>query len=120
MGDRDGQDRDARDRRASTPSDQVPAPDACALRRICQAGERRRAPRTAERRRCTRGRRLARSRLARSHLPRSSRSNVSRPLVTLVILDGWGLAPPGPGNAVDLASTPVFDALALRYPHTEL
>ena len=34
------------------------------------------------------------------------------PLVTLVILDGWGLAPPGPGNAVDLAHTPVFDDLA--------
>ncbi len=38
----------------------------------------------------------------------------------LVILDGWGLAPPGPGNAVDLASTPVFDSLWSRYPHTQL
>ena len=38
----------------------------------------------------------------------------------LVILDGWGLAPPGPGNAVDLASTPVFDELWARYPHTQL
>jgi 2,3-bisphosphoglycerate-independent phosphoglycerate mutase len=42
------------------------------------------------------------------------------PLVTLVILDGWGIAPPGPGNAVELASTPVFDALVARYPHTQL
>ena len=33
----------------------------------------------------------------------------SFPLVALVILDGWGLAPPGPGNAVELADTPVFD-----------
>ena len=41
-------------------------------------------------------------------------------LVTLVVLDGWGLAPPGPGNAVELAETPVFDALWERYPHTEL
>ena len=41
-------------------------------------------------------------------------------LVALVILDGWGLAPPGPGNAVDLADTPVFDALWERYPHTTL
>jgi 2,3-bisphosphoglycerate-independent phosphoglycerate mutase len=41
-------------------------------------------------------------------------------LVTLVILDGWGLAPPGPGNAVELASTPVFDALRARYPNTTL
>jgi 2,3-bisphosphoglycerate-independent phosphoglycerate mutase len=41
-------------------------------------------------------------------------------LVTLVILDGWGCAPPGPGNAVDLANTPVFDALWREYPHTTL
>jgi 2,3-bisphosphoglycerate-independent phosphoglycerate mutase len=40
--------------------------------------------------------------------------------VALVILDGWGLAPPGPGNAVDLADTPVFDELWERYPHTQL
>jgi 2,3-bisphosphoglycerate-independent phosphoglycerate mutase len=40
--------------------------------------------------------------------------------VALVILDGWGLAPPGPGNAVDLADTPVFDYLWARYPHTQL
>jgi 2,3-bisphosphoglycerate-independent phosphoglycerate mutase len=45
---------------------------------------------------------------------------VSYPLVTLVILDGWGLAPPGPGNAVELADTPVFDDLAVRYPTTRL
>lgn len=42
------------------------------------------------------------------------------PLVALVVLDGWGLAPPGPGNAVALASTPVFDELWERYPHTTL
>jgi 2,3-bisphosphoglycerate-independent phosphoglycerate mutase len=41
-------------------------------------------------------------------------------LVVLVVLDGWGIAPPGPGNAVELAETPVFDALWERYPHTEL
>jgi 2,3-bisphosphoglycerate-independent phosphoglycerate mutase len=41
-------------------------------------------------------------------------------LVVLVILDGWGLAPAGPGNAVELADTPVFDALWERYPHTSL
>ncbi|MCW2955816.1 MAG: 2,3-bisphosphoglycerate-independent phosphoglycerate mutase, partial [Thermoleophilia bacterium] len=38
----------------------------------------------------------------------------------LVILDGWGLAPPGPGNAVELANTPTFDALHARYPHSTL
>jgi 2,3-bisphosphoglycerate-independent phosphoglycerate mutase len=42
------------------------------------------------------------------------------PLVALVILDGWGCAPPGPGNAVAQAGTPVFDALWGRYPHTTL
>jgi 2,3-bisphosphoglycerate-independent phosphoglycerate mutase len=40
--------------------------------------------------------------------------------VLLVVLDGWGLAPPGPGNAVSLADTPVFDSLWQRYPHTQL
>jgi 2,3-bisphosphoglycerate-independent phosphoglycerate mutase len=42
-----------------------------------------------------------------------------RPVV-LVILDGWGIAPLGPGNAVELAETPVFDALWARYPHGTL
>lgn len=40
--------------------------------------------------------------------------------VALVVLDGWGIAPPGPGNAVALAHTPVFDALMAHYPHTQL
>jgi 2,3-bisphosphoglycerate-independent phosphoglycerate mutase len=41
-------------------------------------------------------------------------------LVTLVVLDGWGCAQPGPGNAVELARTPVFDGLWREYPHTTL
>ena len=48
------------------------------------------------------------------------RSGSTFPLVTLVILDGWGCAPPGPGNAVELASTPVFDGLWAEYPHTRI
>ncbi len=40
--------------------------------------------------------------------------------VCLVILDGWGLAPEGPGNAVELADTPVFDGLWSTYDHTQL
>jgi 2,3-bisphosphoglycerate-independent phosphoglycerate mutase len=44
----------------------------------------------------------------------------SYPLVALVILDGWGLAPPGAGNAVELADTPVFDKLWAEYPHATL
>jgi 2,3-bisphosphoglycerate-independent phosphoglycerate mutase len=42
------------------------------------------------------------------------------PLVTLVILDGWGCAPPGPGNAIALAETPVFDRLWREFPHTTI
>jgi 2,3-bisphosphoglycerate-independent phosphoglycerate mutase len=42
------------------------------------------------------------------------------PLVALVILDGWGIAPAGPGNAVELAQTPVFDRLWRDYPHAQL
>jgi 2,3-bisphosphoglycerate-independent phosphoglycerate mutase len=44
----------------------------------------------------------------------------SHPLVALVILDGWGCAPPGPGNAIELADTPNFDRLWRTYPHTRL
>jgi 2,3-bisphosphoglycerate-independent phosphoglycerate mutase len=42
------------------------------------------------------------------------------PRACLIVLDGWGIAPPGPGNAVTLASTPVFDGLWARYPHSQL
>jgi 2,3-bisphosphoglycerate-independent phosphoglycerate mutase len=45
---------------------------------------------------------------------------VSFERVVLVVLDGWGLAEPGPGNAVELADTPVFDELWEKYPHTTL
>jgi len=38
----------------------------------------------------------------------------------LVILDGWGLAEPGPGNAVEQADTPAFDELWDAYPHGSL
>jgi len=44
----------------------------------------------------------------------------SYPLVALVVLDGWGCAPPGPGNAVELAETPNFDRLWTIFPHTTL
>ena len=40
--------------------------------------------------------------------------------VALIILDGWGLAPDGPGNAISLADTPVFDRLWEAHPHTQL
>ncbi|MSO41831.1 MAG: 2,3-bisphosphoglycerate-independent phosphoglycerate mutase [Solirubrobacterales bacterium] len=40
--------------------------------------------------------------------------------VVLVVLDGWGLAPDGPGNAISQAATPVFDSLWNDYPRTTL
>jgi 2,3-bisphosphoglycerate-independent phosphoglycerate mutase len=42
------------------------------------------------------------------------------PALALVVLDGWGLAPDGPGNAISQAATPVFDELWSRFPHTTL
>ncbi|MCB0858275.1 MAG: 2,3-bisphosphoglycerate-independent phosphoglycerate mutase [Solirubrobacterales bacterium] len=38
----------------------------------------------------------------------------------LIILDGWGIAPAGPGNAISLANTPNFDRLWEQYPTTQL
>jgi 2,3-bisphosphoglycerate-independent phosphoglycerate mutase len=42
-----------------------------------------------------------------------------RPVV-LVVLDGWGIGPDGPGNAVSRSRTPRLDALASTYPHARL
>ncbi len=42
-----------------------------------------------------------------------------RPVV-LVIMDGWGIAEPGPGNAVHLAHTPNLDEYTANCPHTRL
>jgi len=38
----------------------------------------------------------------------------------LIVLDGWGLGEPGPGNAISQAATPVFDELWRAYPTTTL
>ena len=40
--------------------------------------------------------------------------------VLLTIIDGFGEAPKGPGNAITLANTPNIDALRKKYPHTLL
>jgi 2,3-bisphosphoglycerate-independent phosphoglycerate mutase len=42
------------------------------------------------------------------------------PRCALIVLDGWGLAEPGPGNAISQAETPVMDELWQTYPHTQL
>ncbi|MDD5032279.1 MAG: 2,3-bisphosphoglycerate-independent phosphoglycerate mutase [Patescibacteria group bacterium] len=38
----------------------------------------------------------------------------------LVILDGWGLAKPGKGNATTLAETPTMNGITKKYPFTQL
>ena len=40
--------------------------------------------------------------------------------VVLIILDGWGLAPAGPGNAISQAKTPFMNQYLASYPHTQL
>jgi 2,3-bisphosphoglycerate-independent phosphoglycerate mutase len=47
-------------------------------------------------------------------------SEVPVPALALVVLDGWGLASPGSGNAISRAATPIFDDLWRRFPHTTL
>src|SRR6267378_3028133 len=61
-----------------------------------------------------------RSRRSSRGLVASQRMPERFPLVALIILDGWGIAPPGPSNAVELADTPVFDRLWAEYPHSTL
>ncbi|OGM15120.1 phosphoglycerate mutase (2,3-diphosphoglycerate-independent) [Candidatus Woesebacteria bacterium RBG_16_42_24] len=40
--------------------------------------------------------------------------------VVLAILDGWGIAPAGAGNAINQARTPNFSRFWASYPHTQL
>src|SRR4030042_830286 len=46
-------------------------------------------------------------------------SNTSN-FVLLVVLDGWGLAAPGPGNAISKAETQNMNKFVVSYPHTQL
>lgn len=50
----------------------------------------------------------------------SSASKESINPVTLIMIDGWGLAPPTKGNAISLAKTPNMDSYYKLYPHGEL
>lgn len=40
--------------------------------------------------------------------------------IVLIILDGWGIAPPSPGNAIFQAQTNYINQLTAAYPHTQL
>lgn len=44
---------------------------------------------------------------------------MTKPIV-LLILDGWGIAPPGPGNALSLSNTPNYHKYRATYPHAQL
>jgi 2,3-bisphosphoglycerate-independent phosphoglycerate mutase len=44
---------------------------------------------------------------------------MNKPFV-LIILDGWGVAPPSKGNAITLANTPNIDGFLKKYPNTTL
>jgi 2,3-bisphosphoglycerate-independent phosphoglycerate mutase len=47
-------------------------------------------------------------------------SNASRPRVVLVVLDGWGYRAERDGNAIELASSPVWHRLWSSFPRTLL
>src|SRR3989337_3713257 len=40
--------------------------------------------------------------------------------VIMVVLDGWGIAPAGPGNAISQAQPPNFTRFWTSFPHTQL
>ncbi len=40
--------------------------------------------------------------------------------VVLIVLDGWGIAPAGPGNAISRSILPNYTRYLFSYPHTEL
>ena len=48
--------------------------------------------------------------------------NLSVPtkFVVLAVLDGWGLAAPGPGNAISQANCVNINRFLSSYPHTSL
>ena len=45
---------------------------------------------------------------------------MSKKPTVLLIMDGFGLAEPGPWNAVSVANTPVLDGLFAKFPNTQL
>ena len=111
MGDRDREDRNTRDRAGGTRVRQDAPPVASAVRRLGEARERGCPPRAAGRGRGARRRSVARLPRVRGDLPRvppireAGRPRHPRRL---------GNRTTRPGNAVELAETPVFDALCKR------
>src|SRR5262245_35295512 len=52
--------------------------------------------------------------------PHVTRDNERPRPAVLIVLDGFGVAPEGEGNAIALAKTPTFDLLTQRYPSMTL
>ena len=52
--------------------------------------------------------------------PLPARSSADTTCACLIVLDGWGIAPSGPGNAIGQAHKPNFDRLWAEYPHAAL
>lgn len=40
--------------------------------------------------------------------------------IVLIVMDGWGIAPPGPGNAISLAKITNVPRYWISYPHTQV
>ncbi|MFH0852943.1 MAG: 2,3-bisphosphoglycerate-independent phosphoglycerate mutase [bacterium] len=51
--------------------------------------------------------------------PKKIKSGKLLPAV-LIVIDGFGIAPPGPGNAITLAKTPNYDKFINKYPSSSL
>jgi len=47
-------------------------------------------------------------------------SNIKSNFVCLTVLDGWGIAPQGPSNAISQSNTPNINKLYASFPHTQL
>ena len=47
-------------------------------------------------------------------------SKITKKVTALIILDGWGMAPPWGGNAISLAQTKVFKEIVKKFPNTSL
>jgi len=63
--------------------------------------------------------------MAASYIINNDSSKIMRksktPLLTFIILDGWGIGPKNKEiNAIEAARTPFFDELIKRYPYTQL
>ncbi len=53
-------------------------------------------------------------------MSKNNKINTKKPPFVLLILDGWGIAPKSPANAIEQAKKPNFDECWKNFPHTQL